>query len=68
MKAHSKDSPHRDNTPNAERARADARKPLTEMAQKRMRERIKATFDAHGMIPCDARHTYITAGMTMHPN
>jgi integrase len=35
--------------------------PLTEMAQKRMWERIKATIDVHGMIPYEARHTYITA-------
>jgi integrase len=38
-----------------------AGKPLTEMAQKRMWERIKATIDVHGMIPYEARHTYITA-------
>jgi site-specific recombinase XerD len=31
------------------------------MAQKRMWERIKATIDVHGMIPYEARHTYITA-------
>ena len=36
-------------------------KPLTEQAQRRMWQRIKETIDVHGMIPYEARHTYITA-------
>ena len=39
----------------------NAGKPLTEMSQKRMWDSIKATIDVHGMIPYEARHTYITA-------
>ena len=39
----------------------NAGKPLSEQAQKRMWERIKATIDVHGMIPYEARHTYITS-------